>query len=459
MSEGVSPRRAWVTDANAALLTDLYQLKMLQAYLREGLVETAVFDLFARRLPRQRNYLVAAGLDDALHYLETMTFSAEALEYIASLPQFSREFVDYLATFRFRGDVYAAPEGTVVFAEEPIIEVVAPVHEAQLVESFLLNQIHFQTVVASKAARVVSAAGGRPVIEFGLRRLHGTDAGMKAARAAYIAGVAATSNVLAAQVYGIEPSGTMAHSYIEAHEDEYSAFREYVALYPDTVLLVDTYDTLHSVREVVRLARELGPEFRLSAIRLDSGDIATLAKDARQILDEGGLPQVEIFVSGSLDEYIVAELLEKGAPIDAFAVGTHMGISADAPYVDSAYKLVAYGGRGRMKLSTGKTILPGRKQVFRTGEGSDDAHDVIALHEETLPGRPLLLPVMRGGKRLPAGRATLSEARDFARDELARLPARLHSLAPADPAYRVETSPALGAERDRIRQDIERAIG
>lgn len=442
--------RAWVNDTNAALLTDLYQLTMLQAYVQEGMEDAAVFDLFARRLPDCRNFLVAAGLDDALHYLETLSFSAEALDYLATLGKFSPAFLDYLAGFRFTGDVYAMPEGTLAYADEPLLEVVAPIAQAQLVETFLLNQVQFQTVAASKAARVVLAAQGRMVVDFGLRRMQGADAGMKAMRAFYIAGVDATSNVLAGQVYGFPVSGTMAHSYIEAHDDESMAYRAFAKVYPDTVLLVDTYDTLDGVHKVVQLAREQGDAFQVRAVRLDSGNVTELAKRARQILDDAGLGQIGIFVSGSLDEHRIARMIAEGAPVNGFGVGTRMGVSNDAPYLDSAYKLVEYAGRARMKLSTGKSTLPRRKQVFRRHDGDRAQHDVIALQDEQLEGTPLLKKVMEHGRRLPAGQVDLGEARERARQGIASLPQHLRALQKAEPGYRVEISDALRRERDRL---------
>ncbi len=436
----------WVDDGSAALLTDLYQLTMLQAYHREQLTDTAVFDLFVRRLPPDRNYLVACGLDDVLQYLENFCFSTEAIEYLATLEGFSTGFLDDLAALRFRGDVYAVPEGTPVFANEPIVEVVAPLPEAQVVETFLLNQVSFQTMVASKAARVVAAAAERDVVEFGLRRLHGTDAGMKAARASFISGVAATSNVLAGKVYGIPVAGTMAHSYVEAHDSELDAFRAFAGLYPDSTLLVDTYDTLQGVRNVIRLADEMGKDFDVHSVRLDSGDLASLAGGTRRLLDDAGLHGIEIFASGSLDEYRIAQLIEAGAPITGFGVGTKMGVSADHPSLDSAYKLVAYAGRSRMKLSTGKSNLPGRKQVFRT-----ESRDQIALHDEIVEGRPLLVKVMQDGRRTPAGTRTLRQVAEHARAELERLPAALRRLEPVARPYPVDVSPALAAEIDRLR--------
>lgn len=434
---------AWVNDDNAALLTDLYELTMLQAYHDGGLDGEAVFDLFVRRLPAGRNFLVACGLDDCLHYLETVRFSQDAIDHLATLGRFSRGFLDSLAGMRFRGDVYAVPEGTPVFGDEPILQVVAPLPQAQLAETFLLNQVSFQSLIASKAARVVAASAGRNVVEFGLRREHGADAGMKAARASFVAGVGSTSNVLAGREYGIPAVGTMAHSYVEAHDSETVAFRSFASVYPDSILLVDTYDTLEGVRNVIRLAGELGDNFHVRGIRLDSGDLLQLAVESRRLLDEAGLTEVEIFASGSLDENVIAELVAAGAPITAFGVGTRMGVSADHPYLDTAYKLAGYGGRARMKLSDHKSNLPGRKQVYRVESGGEAIHDVIALHDEPCEGRPLLAMVMEGGKRLPAGSPTLPEIADHCRRETGRLPGRLRSIAPADPPYQVKLSPGI----------------
>jgi len=426
---------------------------MLEAYFEEQMRETAVFSLFVRRLPERRNYLLACGLDDVLAFLETLRFDDAALAYLQSLGRFSDRFLQHLERLRFTGDVYAVPEGTPVFASEPIVEIAAPIAEAQLVETVVMNQIHLQTVLASKAARVVHAAKGRQVVDFGLRRMHGIDAGMKAARAFHIAGVDATSNVAAGQAYGLRVSGTQAHSYIQAHDDEYEAFRAFARLYPDTVLLVDTYDTLAGVQKVVDLAREIGPDFRVSAIRLDSGDLAELAFGARRILDEAGLHRVEIFASGSLNEDEIARLIAAGAPIDGFGVGTDMGVSRDAPALDMAYKLVEYAGRGRVKLSTGKAVLPGRKQVYRVEQPDGLAtHDVLARAEEPMVGRPLLHQVMKDGSRLSAGRVTLNEARECARRERDRLPAQMRDIQPATVPYRVDISRALASRRDELRR-------
>ena len=449
------PLPPWVDDANAPLLVDLYELTMAQAYWREGMAgEEAVFSLSFRELPKRRNYVVACGLADALRFLERLAFAGGHLDYLESLGHFAREFLDWLGALRFTGEVWAVPEGTPVFPEEPLIEVVGPIAAGQLAESFLMNQVCFQSVLASKAARVVTAAGGRAVVDFGLRRMHGADAGLKSARAFHVAGVAATSNVLAGRVYGVPVAGTMAHSYVQAHDDELEAFRAFARLYPETVLLVDTYDTLAGVRKVVALARELGADFRVRAIRLDSGDLAELARRSREILDRAGLERVEIFASGGLDEDRIAELVAGGAPIDGFGVGTDLGVSRDAPVLDMAYKLTAYAGKGRLKTSPGKPILPGRKQVFRREAAGEAAGDVIARAGESGPGRPLLERVMAGGRTLAEDSGDLERARERARREIGRLPPRVRGLAPADPPYPVAVSAALAGYAAEVRREI-----
>jgi nicotinate phosphoribosyltransferase len=431
---------------------------MLQAYWAEGMDQRAVFSLFFRRLPPERNYLLACGLESALAYLENLHFSGDALEELRGLDRFSDAFLSWLSHFRFSGDVYAIPEGTPVFAQEPLLEVVAPIAEAQLVESFILNQIHLQTVLASKAARVVTAAKGRTVVDFALRRMHGADAALQGARAFYIAGVDATSNVLAGCRYGIPVSGTMAHSYIQAHDHEIDAFRAFAQLYPETILLVDTYDTLEGVRQVIQLSRELGEDFKVRGIRIDSGDLGAFAQRARALLDDAGLEAVEIFASSQLDEFAIASLLDSGAPVSGFGVGTLMGTSSDAPFGDLAYKLTEYAGSGRLKTSPEKPIVPGRKQVFRIEHEGRAVRDVLARHDESEPGRPLLEPVMRAGKRLlpaaPPPHATpLEAARTRAASELTRLPAHIRALEPADPPYPVELSKALRADHARLLPD------
>jgi nicotinate phosphoribosyltransferase len=443
--------------ASQALLTDFYELTMLQAYFEQGMEDVAVFSLFVRRLPAQRNYLVAAGLDDVLHYLETLAFDRAAIAYLESLGCFTPRFLEYLAHLTFDGDVYAVPEGTVVFENEPLIEVVAPIPQAQLVESAVMNQVVLQTVLASKAVRVVTAANGRTIVDFGMRRMHGFEASLKAARAFYIAGVDSTSNAAAGQLYGIPVAGTMGHSYIQAHDDELEAFRNFARQYPETILLVDTYDTLAGVRKVVQLARELGPAFKIRGVRLDSGDLGALAGESRRILDGAGLHAVKIFASGGLNEDVIRALLDGGAPIAGFGVGTDLGVSRDAPSLDMAYKLVAYGGHDRMKLSPGKVGLPGRKQVWRLEEDGQAVGDVIGRAVDNSAGRPLLVPVMTQGRRLPDGRTALATARRRTRDEVARLPPRIQALDPAVPPYPVDLSLELQAARDRIAAQIGQA--
>ena len=319
-----------------------------------------------------------------------------------------------------------------------------------------MNQVTLQTVLATKASRVVQAVAGRTVVDFGARRTHGVDAANKAARAFHIAGIAGTSNVLASRIYGMPALGTMAHSYIQSYDDELAAFRDFTRLYPETVLLIDSYNTLAGVDKVIALSRELGDSFRVRAVRPDSGDLGALAVESRARLDAAGLHEVGIFASSGLDEHRIAELVASGAPIEGFGVGTKMGVSEDAPSLDIAYKLCAYAGTGRVKLSTGKPILPGRKQVFRVTEDGMAAHDVIARAGEALDGRALLQPVMRGSVRLDAGRAPLDEIREYAKSELDGLPTRLRGLTPADPPYAVSVSEALARYHEEVKATVAR---
>lgn len=433
----------------SALFTDLYEIAMARAYLEEGRTGLAVFEAFFRKLPEGRSYMLAAGLEDILAYAESFRFQADELAWLETQGEFPPKFLESLAELRFTGDIWALPEGTVVFPYEPIVQVVAPIHQAQLLETYILNQIHLQTLLAAKAARMVEAAQGRILVEFGARRAHGTDAADKAVRTSYLAGFEGTSNLEAARRYGIPAFGTMAHSYVQAHEREADAFEIYARLFPGTTLLVDTYDTLRAVDEVVALAGRMGEGFNVAGIRLDSGDLGGLAKAARKKLDAAGLRQVKIFASSNLDEWKIAALLRDGAPIDAFGVGTKLVVSADAPTVDLAYKLVEYEGRGRTKLSAGKPIYPGRKQVFRTIAEGVFQEDVIACHDESRPGEPLLVKVMEGGRRL-GGPTALSEARRRARAQVASLPADLRAL------DKVAEYPLRISER--LRQEHERLV-
>ena len=435
-----------------ALFTDLYELTMAQAYRAEGMDQTAVFELAYRRLPEHHNFILAGGLSDALVYLSQFQFTAEELNWLKGQREFSESFVASLENLRFTGDVLAMPEGTPVFPNEPLLQVVAPITEAQLVETALLNIIHFPSLALTKAARVVSAAKGRVVVDFGSRRAAGSDAALSVARATYLAGGHGTSNVLAGKIWGIPLFGTMAHSYIQAHETEAGAFEAFASLYPETTLLVDTYDTLEGVRLVIGLKRRLGDRFRVSAVRLDSGDLAALACETRRMLDEAGLKEVTVFASSGLDEYQVARLVESGAPIDGFGVGTKLAVCADAPELDMAYKLVEYAGKGRFKLSRSKILYPGSKQVFRQFRDSHMAGDTIGRFDEELPGVPLLRPAMLAGqmKALP----DLEESRRQVRRELAQLPKELLSPEAAAHPYPVTFSKRLQDDLEALREQV-----
>ncbi|MGA2716051.1 MAG: nicotinate phosphoribosyltransferase [Bryobacteraceae bacterium] len=435
-----------------ALFTDLYELNMAQAYRAEGMAGKAVFELIYRKLPDHRNFIVAAGLEDVLRFLVRFRFTTDELDWLRGQRGFSDAFVRSLEDLRFTGDVYAVPEGTPVFPHEPLLQVVAPITEAQLVETALLNMVHFQSLALTKADRIVRAAKGRQVIDFGSRRAPGGDAALSVARATYLAGGHGTSNVLAGRTWGMPIFGTMAHSYIQAHETETDAFEAFASLNPGTTLLVDTYDTLEGVRLVVDLKRRLGDRFQVSAVRLDSGDLATLARETRRMLDAGGLGDVTIFASSGLDEYQVARLVEAGAPIDAFGVGTKLAVSADAPEVDMAYKLVEYAGKGRFKLSRGKTLYPGRKQVFRQIRDSHMAGDAIGRFDESLPGLPLLRPSMLAGAIQP--QPSLEEARHYMHQQLAQLPEELLSLEAAREPYAVHFSKNLVDDLENLRNPL-----
>ncbi|KZS56657.1 nicotinate phosphoribosyltransferase [Mycobacterium kansasii] len=434
-----------------ALFTDLYQVAMAQAYWTQAMSGTAVFETFFRKLPPSRSYIVAAGLADVIDFLESFRFDEQDLDYLRGLGQFSDDFLRWLGGVRFTGEVWAVPEGTVVFPNEPIVAVIAPIIEAQLVETFVLNQIHLQSVLASKAARVGGAARGRPVVDFGARRAHGADAALKVARTSYLAGAAGTSNLLAARHYGIPAFGTMAHSYVQAFDNEIDAFDTFARLYRGTTLLVDTYDTLRGVDRVIELARRLGDRFDVRAVRLDSGDLGALSTAARARLDAAGLNRVEIFASSGLDEHRIAALVAAGCPIDGFGVGTNLVVAADAPALDMAYKLVEYDGIGRTKLSSGKVIYPGRKQVFRSLEHGVFTGDLLGRHDEKLPGEPLLVPVMSNGRRIARHLSDLGAARNRARQQIDALPSGLRSLEDAGDAYPVVVSDAVVSELERIR--------
>ncbi len=429
------------------LLIDLYELTMAQVYFEREMLEEAVFELFTRSLPPRRNFLLNAGLDDALGAIASLRFDEQALAQLERLGLFGGRFLDALAQLRFTGSVWAAPEGAALFPMEPALCVHAPLPQAQLLESVVMNQAHFQTLIASKAVRVVLAAQGRSVVDFGLRRAHGVDAALKAARACAVAGVTATSNVLAAQLYDMRAVGTMAHAFVEAFDSEEEAFEAFLHAYGEqATLLVDTYDTKVGVERAIRVMRRLGLTAR--ALRLDSGDLASLARFAREALDRAGLRSVRLVASGGLDEDAIDRLVRiERAPLDGFGVGTRMDVSADAPALDMAYKLTQYAGRPRRKRSEGKATLPGAKQVWRCAdEEGVFVRDVLALRDEPPPeaaATPLLQCALRDGRRVGPGLDTLETIRQRAGAQLAKLPERLKALSPAKPPYPVELSPGL----------------
>ena len=430
----------------SVLLTDLYELTMLQAYFAERMNATAVFELFVRKLPPQRNFLLAAGLAQVVDYLANLRFTDDDLAWLEQTRRFRPEFLESLRDLRFTGDVDAMREGTPFFADEPIVRIVAPLREAQLVESRLMNLMHYETLVASKAARCVLAAPGRLLVDFGLRRAHGGEAGLLSARASFLAGFGGTATVEAGRQFGIPVYGTMAHAYVQAHADETAAFESFLRTHSGAaMLLIDTYDTERAAHRVVELAAKLAPEgITIKGVRIDSGDLVEHARRVRAILDAAGFSSITIFASGNLDEFRLRDLAEEQAPIEGFGVGTRMNTSADAPYLDCAYKLEEYDGRPRRKRSEGKATWPGRKQVYRcTASDGRFKADTMTLTDETAPGMPLLEPVMREG-RLVAPLPTLAASREHAARQLAALPERSRSLDQDEP-YPVEVSPALRA--------------
>jgi nicotinate phosphoribosyltransferase len=442
-----------------SLLTDLYELTMLEAYWAEGMSGTAAFELFVRRLPPGRGFLVAAGLEQVVEHLQDLRFTDDEIAYLAGTGRFAPAFLDSLRDLRFTGDVDAMPEGTVCFPDEPLIRITAPMREAQLVESRMLNLIHFATVVASKAVRCVLAAPGRPLVDFGMRRAHGAEAALLSARASYLAGFSATATVEAGRRFGIPVQGTMAHSYIQAHADEGAAFAAFARARPhDAVLLIDTYDTERGAHEVVRVARLLAPEgIAIRGVRIDSGDLAEHARRVRAILDAGGLSAATIFASGNLDEHRLRDLVAGGAPIDGFGVGTRMNTSSDAPYLDCAYKLQEYDGVPRRKRAEGKATWPGRKQVHRErGPDGRLLRDVVTLVSDPVPGEPLLVPVVRAGRAV-APLPGLPEIRRRVQEQVTLLPDALRGLNGDAPPPPVVISPAL---RDlAARMDADAAAG
>lgn len=436
---------------NNALFTDLYQLTMLQGYFEQEMEASAVFEFFVRKLPAERSFLVTAGLQQVLDYLQGLRISAGELQWLKDSGRFNSAFLDYLSRFRFAGDVHAMAEGTVFFPHEPVLRVTAPLPQAQFVESRIINLLHFQTLVASKAARCLLAAPGKRLVDFGMRRAHGAEAGLLAARAAYLAGFEGTATLLAGLMYDIPVFGTMAHSFIQAHDSEMAAFANFAKAQPqNVVLLIDTYDTLAAARKVVELApplQEIG--IGIKGVRIDSGDPVAVARDVRRILDLGGCPRITIFASGNLDEHTLQDIIAAGAPIDGFGVGTQLDTSADCPYLDCAYKLQEYAGRARRKRSQGKATWPGRKQVYRHLDGGGLLHhDVVTLEDDEQEGEPLLKPVVVGGERVNPQRP-LQAMREDTLERLDRLPPRLRGLQGRSD-YDVQFSPALRRLLDEV---------
>ena len=449
----------FVDEENMSMFTDLYELTMCASYFDNKKFEPATFDLFIRRLPQNRSYFLFAGLEQVLLFLKKVKFNEEHIDYLKK-QGFKREFLNYLKTFKFTGEVWAVPEGTVVFPNEPLVRVTAPIIEAQLIETFILNTVNLQTTIATKALRVVSVAKDKPIIEFGLRREHGTDAGMKVARCSYIAGCTGTSNVLAGMKYGIPVFGTMAHSFVMSFKKEIDSFRAFTKTFPDrSTLLIDTFDNFKGAEKAAKVAKELEKRgFKLGGVRLDSGDLAKISKKIRELLDQNGLNYVKIFASGDLDEYKIEELLNKGARIDAFGVGTRMGTSEDRPYVDVIYKLCEKTDENGqfspiMKLSEGKATLPGRKQVFRVKDKKGNfAKDVIALEKEKIGGEPLLFKVVEKGKIL-YDLPSLEDIKKKALENLAKIPPKYKRLRGA-PCYPVHLSPRL----KRLTKDLKEKV-
>ncbi len=436
----------------SALTTDLYELNMVQAYLDKGEIGEAAFEFFVRRLPSRRGFLLAAGLEDALDYIENLRFTPGDIDWLKGTGRFRDNFLDYLRDFRFTGDVHAIPEGTACFPNEPLIRITAPLPQAQLVESRLINILHFQTLIASKAARMVLAAPGKILSDFGLRTAHGAEAGLYSARASYIAGFAGAANVVAGHRYGIPVMGTMAHSYIQVHDDELTAFDTFARARPnDVIFLIDTYDTEAGARKVVALAPRLKADgIVIRGVRIDSGDLAASARKVRAIFDDAGLTDVIILVSGGINEDVLQVMMKEGAPIDGFGIGVNLDASIDAPSLDCAYKLQEYKGAPKRKLSEGKQTWPGRKQVWRSyGADGRMSGDVLSLEADTQAGEPLIEQVMRGGERLKPA-PTLAQIRERAARDLARLPEPLRQLTPGTdyPVKVADRLVALAKEAD-----------
>ena len=444
------------------IMTDLYELTMAASYFEQNMFAPAKFSLVVREYPPNRSYLVCAGLEPLLEYLESFHFRPDDLEYLRQTSIFPDKFIEFLEKMRFTGEVRAIPEGRIAFCDEPLLELTAPVMQAQLVETFVINAINLPTLVATKASRCMYAAGERQLVDFSLRRTHGMDAGLMVARSSYIGGFLGTSNVQAGKVYGLPIYGTMAHSYVESFDKEINSFRAFAKSFPDnTVLLIDTYDTLAGARKAVTVAREMRETGEsLRAVRLDSGDMVELSQQVREIFDKAGFSEVRIFASGGFDEFKIQKILTAGAQINAFGVGTRLGVSADAPYLNMAYKMIDYNGRPVMKLSSGKVSLAGPKQVFRQrDEKGLFKQDLIGLHDETVDeAEPLLVPVMKAGKRLMEP-PPLAEIQQRFREEYVQLPETYKDLQ-GNHNYPVLITFRLQALQEQVTKEIrEKELG
>ncbi|MFW6332542.1 MAG: nicotinate phosphoribosyltransferase [Thermodesulfobacteriota bacterium] len=442
------------------LLTDLYQLTMAAAYYEKEMFAPATFSLFIREYPKDRGYFVSSGLTDVLDFLEDFHFDRDALNYLEKTDMFSNDFLQYLSNLHFTGDVFAMPEGRIFFKDEPVLEVTAPIIQAQLAETYIINAMSLPITIAGKAARSVAAAKGRKLIDFSLRRTQGIDAGVKVARSSYIAGFDGTSNVLAGKMFDIPTSGTMAHSYVTSFEEEIDAFRAFADVFPNnTVLLIDTFDTVNGAHKAVEVAKEMADRGeKIKGVRLDSGDMTQLSKEVRGIFKEADMEDVFIFASGGYDEYKINDAVENDAEIDGFGVGTKMGTSADAPYLDIAYKLVQYDHRPLLKLSSGKKTLVNQKQVFRNTDNGRPTEDVIALRDETLEGDPLLIRAMHDGSR-QINPESVHEIRERFMEELENLDDAYKRLKDPD-EYPVELSPGLEKLQKEVVQEVkEKELG
>ena len=422
---------------NISLLTDLYEITMAYSYFKSNRNEISTFELFIRNLPKNRNFLVSAGIDDIIKIISEFHFTDDDIKYLKSLKLFSDDFLDYLKNFKFKGDVWAIPSGQIYFPNEPVIRITADRISAQLLETIILNQFNFQSMIASKCARIIISSRGIPCVDFSPRRDHGIDSALKVAKVSYICNFIGTSNVLAGKIFNIPVYGTMAHSYIMSFSDEETAFREFLKCFEEPVLLIDTYDTIEGAKKVIKLLKE---GYKIKGVRIDSGDLVELSKKVKQIFKNEGF-DIKIFLSGDLDEYVIDEILSKGAIADAFGVGTKMGTSSDAPYLNGVYKLVEDEYGFKIKTSPGKITLPGKKQVYRIYKNGIMEKDIIALEDEKCEGIPLLKKYIENGNVLEY--EDIENSRKFFKENLSTLPDYLKTTRKSEIDYPIEVSDKL----------------